>query len=929
MATPPTLSRPGVKVFTEFRTITTTPVVPALPSCVMGVAKEVVEAVKNDGSLNGDALVALPARVECDYVTATYTAIGGKTLKISVNNGATQTITFPATANQTPAQLKAHIESLSIPGLLADAESDGIGNERLVLRTSATGPYATLAVIGTILDSTGLTILKVRGGGYKETGRGGYNCFYATNFSTPSYPDPRRNLSELTVDNSTLRAFLSTGGGNFSEISKTSTFLRGATNAGTVVDDGDGDNLSPYVHFNPQDFTAAATAAFVHGNVDLTPIPVAFTTETLVMSVNGGPEQTLPLAGLLLLSDVVAAINLMWQVPSRDAVAVAGGIGPAFLYITSPNAVGEESVIRIKANAGSLALGLTAGSSSPLNDVRAVGTPYPAAIGDVLYANGVRLGTITEVAPAGVAADLRLDTEILTSKIWATFYIVAMNLDGPADAVRPSPDLYVDPTSGEVVIKHELFRDSAGTPTAATDLSIYLAYTGLRRDVSAGGTNATLLRISTLTDLETQLSPISPENPLGFGMYFAMLNAPGLEIYGLGISATSADEVDGTLAAWAEAFEFVESKEIYGIAALTHSAEVATLADAHVTAMAGSEVGLERCVFLNPSRPTRVSNTLIGSGSLGNATALSDTFSTGLANLPSLLAAAGLSSGSYSITDNLFLRMDNDTTNYLITSVSGSIVTVSNGAITGNDDLFYSEVATPVFTDAIVDRPFAIYVRGAALASLTEEAIAYATIPGNYTNRRLVMVTPDKAKASVGGLEMEIEGYYLSAALVGMTASKSPSDPLTEVGIQGFTGLIGASDRYGEIQYRIMDGGGLWSMMQERTNGPVKTRHQLTTDMSSVEMREFSILNALDFTAKFTRNALRNFIGRFNITTNLQSAISTTMEGIGGYLTGNNILSTFKVNRLIQNPDQPDSLLLDISVGVLYPCNEIRLTIIV
>ena len=99
--------------------------------------------------------------------------------------------------------------------------------------------------------------------------------------------------------------------------------------------------------------------------------------------------------------------------------------------------------------------------------------------------------------------------------------------------------------------------------------------------------------------------------------------------------------------------------------------------------------------------------------------------------------------------------------------------------------------------------------------------------------------------------------------------------------------------------------------------------------MSSIEKREFSILNALDFTAKFLRAGLRNFIGRFNITQNLQSSISTTLDGLGSFLTTQGVLRTFKVDRLVQDVNQPDVLLLDISVGVLYPCNEIKITLIV
>lgn len=1035
MATPNTLPRPGVKVFTEFRTVSPTVVTPSMPACVIGVAKEIVEAITNDGSLNADTLIALPARIEFPFVSTPfqYATLGALTLQISVNNGPTQTITFPASpANPTVAEVRAYINSLAIPGLLVDVESNG-AQQRIVLRTLATGPFASLSVAG----GTGLTVLNLRSGGYAEVGRGGYNNYNKANFGLPNYPDPRDNLEDLTIDYDTARVFIATGGGLFVEVDTESTFLRGGTAAVSVFDDGDGDNLSPYLTFAGQNFTDGAAA--MTGTVDWTTLtyPAAFGVLTLevivdgvthtvtfaspgnaaaaigevntqlsgfatavlngsnqpvitsltsgpgssveigtagtinettiglaagtyvagrrsrarhagsvdlsgltygsggpfaspglslIMSFDGEAEQTLLIGpSIASAAALVTAINAKWQVPSGLAVASLNGNNN--LVLRSPTAQGgEESVLRINSLSSSLAtLGLTAG--------RYVGNAYAPEIGDEVYGDGVRLGIITEVAPAGVVTRLRLDVELLLTRTWVNFYIKALGLTGPATSTRPSADLIIDSTSGEVLVKHEIFRSPAGLPSAAVDFGLYLGFTALRRDVAAGA-DASILRIGGLDALEAQLSPINPENPLGLGMYFAMLNAPGLETFGLGVGEASVDEVYGTLGAWAEAFEFIESKDVYGIAILSHAAELFDLSDAHVTAMSDPEVGLERAVFLNPSRPTRQANTIVGSGSLGNSTGAVSTFDTGLVNLPALLAAVGHPAPPYDIDDRIVLRMDDDTNNYLVTGVSGSQVTVSTGALSAgtdedNTDGFYFDGSSPAFPSPIVDRPFTIFVRGLPLANLTEEAIAYAAIPQGYQNRRMVFVTPDQARATIDGLEQAIEGFYLCAALAGATAAKHPAAPMTEVGIRGFTGLIGASDRYGEIQYRIMDGGGLWNLYQEAANQPVKTRHQLTSAVATIETREFSILTALDFVAKFYRAGLRNFVGRFNITTNLLAAASTATEGLNSFLTSNDVVESIKVERLLQNPDAKDGLVLDLSIGVYYPCNEIKVTLII
>ncbi|RLA42141.1 MAG: hypothetical protein DRQ64_00165, partial [Gammaproteobacteria bacterium] len=453
--------------------------------------------------------------------------------------------------------------------------------------------------------------------------------------------------------------------------------------------------------------------------------------------------------------------------------------------------------------------------------------------------------------------------------------------------------------------------------------------------ISSSGTDFNGLRIGGLVDLQAQLAPLDPQNPLGLGMFFALLNAPGIEVFGVGVDEKSDTEPFGTADGWARTFEYLESKDVYSIAGMTHSPEVADLAQVHVNAMSDPEVGLERMYFHNPTMPTRVSDELVGSGSLGNATAASSTFDTGIPNLPALIAGAGLGPGPYPADETdptfigLFLKMESDTANYLITSVAGSVVTVNATAVAGDDEGFWHDDGAPAFAAAVVDRPFSVSIRGAVVSNRTEEATAYADIPRGYKDRRMVFVAPDQAKATIDGLEQIIDGFYVSAALAGKTSSKAPQDPLTNVGITGFTGVVGSTDRYSELQMTILDGGGLWVVFQEADGQPVITRHQLTTDMSTIEKREFSILTAVDFTAKFVRGALRNFIGRFNITTAVKDSVNTVLDGIGKFLTEQGTLSNFQINRLIQDESQPDRLILDVTIGVLYPLNEIKVTLII
>ena len=255
------------------------------------------------------------------------------------------------------------------------------------------------------------------------------------------------------------------------------------------------------------------------------------------------------------------------------------------------------------------------------------------------------------------------------------------------------------------------------------------------------------------------------------------------------------------------------------------------------------------------------------------------------------------------------------------------VVTINNGPLLDNDDgFFYDGEGNSVFSEAVVDRPFTIQVRGAAVANRTEEATAYADIARGYLDRRVIVTAPSQAKASIDGLETVVEGYYLAAGLAGRKSAKAPQQPLTEDALTGFSGVVGSQDRYSEIQLRIMSGGGLWIFYQETDSSPVRTRQQLTSDVSTLLVREDSITQALDYAAALLRDTLRTFTGRFNITTDVKDALAIVCDGIRDFLIRNGVFQTFDVVSITQNEDEQDALDVIVDVTTLKPLNKIRVT---
>jgi hypothetical protein len=923
------LDRPGVEVIQEFVATAPTILRPSLQACIVGPCKQVMEAVLDDGTLNSDALITTPARFTTPYLTTPfqYVGVGGSTLLVSVHNGPLQPIAFSG-SNLTPEQIVDQVLTAAISGLTARVETSGV-QKRVVLETVAKGDNASL----TVGAQSGAPLLVALGlaPGQQARGISGYNNTQTLRIQASDYPDPRGNQKDLKIDYSSVRVFLNPGTGSPREVTRSTGFLRGAQSAVTVFDDGDGDALSPYYDFAGADFAGTATRARVEGTAALTGADfTAMRGKVLRMGINGEPFQT-----LVVPDSVTDAAGLTSALNALFGAGTAAVANDHLVLTPGSGFGGQQSSIHIDRDASNAqlltALGLT-GNGAPFEGADiARGTAHAPRVGDEVWANGLRLGTIVEVPPTPNNR-LRLDTERLVTYSAASWYIIARDLDNnAATSDRPASDLVIDDETGTIEIRAGLFTDTAGVPTKSQGLLTYLAYDALRLDVTPAkkASDFNLLRIGSLTDLEDKLAPIDTQNPLALGMYYALLNAPGLEVTGCGVDEVNANAPEGTTDSYARTFEYLESKDIYTIVPLTHSPEVGEIAAVHTKAMSEPQNGLERVVFINPMRPTRRANVLVASGPRANVSAPpTDTVQTGIANLQALLAAAGKPGPTYTEDDGVFLALGSDNRRYLVESVSSGQITLNNGPFTKNTDGFYFDnEGDPVFDELIVDRPFSIAVRGAVVTNRTEEAAAYGDLGRGYKSPRVRLLAPDTVKTTLDGLESAVPGYYAACAVAGRISAKNPSQPLTEDPIAGFTGVVGTQERYSEPQLRMMAGGGVWILYQDADGQPVRTRHQLTTDVSTLLTREASITDAVDYAAKTLRSTFRNFVGRYNITTGLIEALNLVCDGVKDFFIQNSIFSRFEVVQIQQDVNNPDEINIVVDIITLKPLNKIRLTL--
>ena len=563
------------------------------------------------------------------------------------------------------------------------------------------------------------------------------------------------------------------------------------------------------------------------------------------------------------------------------------------------------------------------------------GNPNPPMSGDDLYVDGTLLGRIVKVAPNSVVTRLRIDKRITVASDVGTAYHIRARQVSTGLASRPEPELVVA-GSGLPTLKPYLLRDVMGAPIIGK-AAVHIAYRAVRIDLSAKAKKPKLLTVRSVTDLESILT-VSSDNPLGLGLYLALLNAAGASVSGLGIDETSEDAPFGTIEAFTRAAEFLEAFDVYAIAPLTHDAVVGQVFSSHVQAMSLPENRSERMVVFNHGQPTRKLDVVVASGVDGNSVGSQGIqFDTGVSNLSSLVQNAGVNPvGTIPPSSALYLDIASDAKHYNISAINGSVVTIRKVFTAGqNDDAFFAttDLNDSPLPGTLINEPFAVRVRGDSLTrvdgtvDLLETAKTYQGLAQSIANRRFRNLVADRITVTLGGLDQSVEGFYACAARVGMVAGLAPQQGLTNYPMVGIRAVSGTNNYFTQKHLGIIAAGGNDILVQDVENGPITSWWQLTTDMSSIESREDSINRVVDYAAKFIRAGMRNSIGRFNITQGFIESLSQTGQGLIEYLVLRGILAGGSLDELIQDENAPDGTVAMVSLDPPIPCNKIQITL--
>lgn len=499
---------------------------------------------------------------------------------------------------------------------------------------------------------------------------------------------------------------------------------------------------------------------------------------------------------------------------------------------------------------------------------------------------------------------------------------------------RPLPDFAViasDPA--QVFVNSQVIRNmSTGEPLSDAVGDLYLTYRALRQDICAEqGENGFELLELTIDDVEEYLEPLNDKNPLGLAARLAISNLSNIPVYAIGVGEISADEPDGTLESWAALLEFLESKRVYALAPLTNDTRIHDMVKTHVVGMSEPTSKGERIAFVASEYPTREISTLIGSGLDANSMPMSTQILLDNSIIAALLAAGVSDVGNITVAEDVYLELADTPYRWNIQSATpvsgGCYLTVRlSFSATENTDSFYTTSSLP---GSIVNLDWAVYKRGAVISTNDELVDAIVAQAEHFNHRRITHVVAKEAAVNLTGTEDLVDNFYLCAAWAALAAQQMPQQGFTNYSVSGFTRVYGTNDTFSPAQLDEIAGGGNFIVTQYQPGGPIQCRHQLTTNVSSVETQELSITRQLDYTSYFLRDGTRDLIGTYNITPSFMDMLSTLLQGMCRQLQAWGVVNSATLNNLVQDTSDPTALLVEIVIDPAYPCNYIKITLVI
>ena len=413
--------------------------------------------------------------------------------------------------------------------------------------------------------------------------------------------------------------------------------------------------------------------------------------------------------------------------------------------------------------------------------------------------------------------------------------------------------------------------------------------------------------ISNVSDIVPALGTVDVDNPLAMGVYKALTNANGTPVKYISVATNDFDGYSEALKA------LVGRDDVYSLVPLTYDRNIADLFFAHVKELSTPESGRWRILWLGTQFHTESAILTDITGTIQDYSADSVTSYIEVHVSGAEFTTAGIFAGDILRTQYSEDLCGNSAyKSYTIASVL-------------NDETLLLEAGP--------DSPISVATKMEVWRTLSKTQLAseLGDDAALYSHRRVRVVWPDPVYSSGIGMP----SYFAACALAGLRSGVVPHQGLTNVEVAGFDDVRYAY--FNADQLNTMAGKGVWIITKDPNTGDIFSRHQVTTaDYENTKQREDSITTNVDSISYFFLRRLAPFIGKANITdttiallkAQIESTISTLkVQGYSDTLGGQLIEAV--VNKLERHPALLDRLVIEITLTVPFPLNNIELKLVV
>lgn len=360
---------------------------------------------------------------------------------------------------------------------------------------------------------------------------------------------------------------------------------------------------------------------------------------------------------------------------------------------------------------------------------------------------------------------------------------------------------------------------------------------------------------------------LTPDNPLKYGVYSALLEAGGQAVLFTGVS--DPDDVD----AWVDVLDLLwRRRDVYNLVPLTRNNEVRQLYVAHVNAASGEDKARwRRCWFTLEGVPA-IPLVAAGSDVPGHTLATTED---GEVCLCTIQDDPDTSGSQFTI-----LQCTSNNGNFVTNGVQPGDVVRAAYTTDGFGAELYSEfIVDAVLAEDLIrlaagpDAPINMAARTEIWRTLaaSAEAAEIARNAGAYGNKRVSAVWPDYIESGT----TSIEGYFLCCAKAAQSSSIVPHQGLTRVALSGYTSVQRSTNKFNSEQMDVMAAAGVSIVTQDEQDGTIFNRHEVTTgDTDLIADREEMIVRNLDDISYGFQELYDPLIGRTNAVPDVQQRIS-------------------------------------------------------